>query len=101
MFDADFLPEPDFLQRVVPRLADARVGWVQTRWGRVNRDYSASTQAQALGVDGHFIVEQMSRCRAGLFLNFVGTAGVWKRACITDAGGWTADTLTEDLDVSY
>jgi hypothetical protein len=101
IFDADFLPPPDFLQRVVPYFADPTVGCVQTRWGHLNRDYSLFTQAQALGVDGHFVVEQTARSRAGLFINFNGTAGVWRRACIEDAGGWQGDTLTEDLDLSY
>jgi hypothetical protein len=101
IFDADFLPEPDFLRRVVPHFADPAVGCVQTRWGHLNRDYSLLTQAQALGADGHFVVEQTGRSRAGLFINFNGTAGVWRRECIEDAGGWTADTLTEDLDLSY
>jgi cellulose synthase/poly-beta-1,6-N-acetylglucosamine synthase-like glycosyltransferase len=101
IFDADFLPPPDFLQRIVPYFADPTVGCVQTRWGHLNRGYSLFTQAQALGVDGHFVVEQTARSRAGLFINFNGTAGVWRRACIEDAGGWQGDTLTEDLDLSY
>ncbi|NIO72790.1 MAG: glycosyltransferase, partial [Anaerolineae bacterium] len=101
IFDADFLPPPDFLQRVVPHFADPIVGCVQTRWGHLNRDYSLFTQAQALGVDGHFVVEQTARSRAGLFINFNGTAGIWRRTCIGDAGGWQGDTLTEDLDLSY
>ncbi len=101
VFDADFVPQPDYLREIVPHFADPNVGCVQTRWGYLNRDYSLLTQAQALGVDGHFVVEQTARSRAGLFINFNGTAGVWRRACIEDAGGWTADTLTEDLDLSY
>jgi len=101
LFDADFVPAPDFLRQVVPRLADPQVGCVQTRWGHVNRDYSPITQVQALMLDGHFVVEQTARSRAGLFGSFNGTAGVWRRACIEDAGGWTNDTLTEDLDLSY
>ena len=101
VFDADFMPESDFLLRVVPHFGDPAVGCVQTRWGHVNRDYSAFTQTQALGVDGHFIVQQAARSQAGLFLNFNGTAGTWRRACIEDAGGWQGDTLTEDLDLSY
>ncbi|MGD8965991.1 MAG: glycosyltransferase [Anaerolineae bacterium] len=101
VFDADFVPPPDFLQRVVPHFADPGVGCIQTRWGHLNRDYSSLTRAQALGIDGHFVVEQTARSRAGLFLNFSGTAGVWRRACIEDAGGWQGDTLTEDLDLSY
>jgi hypothetical protein len=101
IFDADFMPEPDFLRRVVPHLTDPSVGCVQTRWGHVNRDYSLLTRAQALGIDGHFVVQQTARSRAGLFLNFNGTAGIWRRACIEDADGWRADTLTEDLELSY
>jgi len=101
IFDADFLPPPDFLQRVVPHFADPIVGCVQTRWGHLNRGYSLFTRAQALGVDGHFVVEQTARSRAGLFINFNGTAGIWRRTCIGDAGGWQGDTLTEDLDLSY
>ena len=101
IFDADFLPEPDFLRRLVPHFAEPDVGCIQARWGHVNRDYSIFTQTQALGVDGHFVVQQTARSRAGLFLNFNGTAGIWRRACIEDAGGWQGDTLTEDLDLSY
>jgi len=101
IFDADFLPPPEFLRRVVPHLADPTIGCVQTRWGHINRDYSLFTRIQALGVDGHFVVEQTARNRAGLFINFNGTAGVWRRTCIEDAGGWQHDTLTEDLDLSY
>jgi cellulose synthase/poly-beta-1,6-N-acetylglucosamine synthase-like glycosyltransferase len=101
IFDADFLPPHDFLRQVVPHFSDPAVGCVQTRWGHINRDYSLFTRVQALGVDGHFVIEQVARSRAGLFLNFNGTAGVWRRACIEDAGGWQGDTLTEDLDLSY
>jgi cellulose synthase/poly-beta-1,6-N-acetylglucosamine synthase-like glycosyltransferase len=89
------------LKQVVPQFNDPNVGCVQTRWGHLNRDYSLFTETQALGVDGHFVVEQTARSRAGLFINFNGTAGVWRRACIDDAGGWQGDTLTEDLDLSY
>lgn len=89
------------LRRVVPHFADPTIGCVQTRWGHLNRDYSLFTQAQALGVDGHFVIEQTARSRAGLFINLTGTAGVWRRACIEDAGGWQGDTLTEELDLSY
>jgi cellulose synthase/poly-beta-1,6-N-acetylglucosamine synthase-like glycosyltransferase len=101
IFDADFVPPPDFLQRVLPEFADPRVGCVQTRWGHLNRDYSLLTQVQALGLDGHFVVEQTARSRSGLFLNFNGSAGIWRRRCIEEAGGWAGDTLTEDLDLSY
>jgi cellulose synthase/poly-beta-1,6-N-acetylglucosamine synthase-like glycosyltransferase len=101
VFDADFVPPSSFLRQVVPHLADPQVGCVQTRWGHVNRDYSPITQVQALMLDGHFVVEQSARSRAGLFASFNGTAGVWRKTCIEDAGGWTSDTLTEDLDLSY
>ncbi len=101
IFDADFVPPPDFLRRALPWFADSHVGCVQARWSHLNRDYSLLTQLQALGVDGHFVVEQTARARGGLFLNFNGTAGIWRWACIEDAGGWQADTLTEDLDLSY
>jgi cellulose synthase/poly-beta-1,6-N-acetylglucosamine synthase-like glycosyltransferase len=101
IFDADFLPPRDFLRRVVPFFAAGDVGCVQARWDHLNRDYSALTRAQALGVDTHFVVEQKARSQAGLFLNFNGSAGIWRRSCIEDAGGWQTDTLTEDLDLSY
>ena len=101
IFDADFVPPSNFLTRVVPHFDGPRIGCVQTRWGHLNRDFSAFTQTQALGVDGHFVIEQTTRSWNGLFLNFNGTAGVWRRTCIEDAGGWQADTLTEDLDLSY
>jgi hypothetical protein len=101
VFDADFLPPPDFLQRVVPHFADHALGCVQTRWGHLNRDYSLFTRCQAVGIDGHFIVEKTARSRAGMFVSFNGSGGVWRRVCIEDAGGWHWDTLTEDLDLSY
>jgi hypothetical protein len=101
IFDADFAPPPDFLRRALPWFADPRVGCVQARWGHLNRDYSTFTRLQALGTDGHFIVEQTARARSGLFLNFNGTAGIWRKAVIEDAGGWQGDTLTEDMDLSY
>jgi len=101
MFDADFVPPEDFLERTIPGFADPHVGVVQTRWGHLNREYSPLTGAQAIGIDGHFGVEQGARCWGGLFLNFNGTAGVWRTQAIADAGGWTHDTLTEDLDLSY
>jgi len=101
IFDADFVPPPDFLRRTLPHFAHPGVAVVQTRWGHLNRDFSLLTVAQALGIDGHFAVEQSARERGGLFLNFNGTAGVWRRTAIDDAGGWTHDTLTEDLDLSY
>jgi cellulose synthase/poly-beta-1,6-N-acetylglucosamine synthase-like glycosyltransferase len=101
IFDADFVAPPDFLQRILPLFADEQVGCVQTRWGHLNRHSSALTEAQALGIDGHFVVEQATRSRMGAFLNFNGTAGVWRRTCMAQAGGWQGDTLTEDLDLSY
>ncbi|MEO6462512.1 MAG: glycosyltransferase family 2 protein, partial [Candidatus Eisenbacteria bacterium] len=101
VFDADFVPPPDFLRRVVGEFADPGVGMVQARWGHLNRDWSALTQAQAIFLDGHFSIEQAARAGHGRFFNFNGTAGVWRRAAIEDAGGWTHDTLTEDLDLSY
>ncbi len=102
IFDADFVPQPDFLKKTIPHfLAQPELGLAQTRWGHLNHDYSALTRAQAIALDGHFIVEQVARSRNGLFFNFNGTAGVWRRACIDDAGGWHGDTLSEDLDLSY
>lgn len=101
VFDADFVPPPDFLRRTVPHFADPRVGMVQARWGHLNRDRSALTRAQSVLLDAHFLLEHRTRCGGGLFFNFNGTAGVWRRACIVDAGGWSHDTLTEDLDLSY
>jgi cellulose synthase/poly-beta-1,6-N-acetylglucosamine synthase-like glycosyltransferase len=102
VFDADFVPPPDFLRQTVPfLLADERCGFVQTRWGHRNRGFSLLTLLQSIGIDGHFVVEQTARAGNGLFCNFNGTAGVWRAAAIADAGGWRADTLTEDLDLSY
>ncbi len=102
IFDADFVPSPDFLRRTVPHLlADPRVGFIQTRWGHLNAEESPLTRAQALALDGHFVVEQAARQAAGWFIGFNGTAGIWRRSCIADAGGWRYDTLAEDLDLSY
>lgn len=102
IFDADFCPRPDFLLRTVPYLVtDPRMGMVQARWSHLNADYSFLTRAQALALDGHFVVEQTARSRAGLPMHFNGTAGVWRRKCIEDSGGWQSDTLCEDLDLSY
>ncbi|MFI5342265.1 MAG: glycosyltransferase [Candidatus Methylomirabilales bacterium] len=100
IFDADFVPPADFLQATLRHFAPD-VAVVQARWGHLNRRYSPLTLAQSLGIDGHFAVEQTARARGGLFLNFNGTAGVWRKTAIQDAGGWTQDTLTEDLDLSY
>ncbi|GJM30485.1 MAG: glucosyltransferase [Cyclobacteriaceae bacterium] len=101
IFDADFLPEPDFLKQTVPYFQNKEIGMVQTRWGHVNKDYSLLTRLQAFGLDAHFSIEQQGRSNAGSFINFNGTGGVWRRSCIEHAGGWSADTLTEDLDLSY
>jgi cellulose synthase/poly-beta-1,6-N-acetylglucosamine synthase-like glycosyltransferase len=101
IFDADFIPPKDFLKRTLPHFKNAEVGVVQTRWGHLNFAYSLLTRGQAIGLDGHFVVEQTARNRAGYFINFNGTAGMWRRACILDAGNWSDDTLTEDLDLSY
>ncbi len=101
IFDADSVPAPDFLRQTLPHFARPEVAVVQARWGHLNREFSLLTVAQSLGIDGHFAVEQSARCWGKLLLNFNGTAGVWRRAAIEDAGGWTHDTLTEDLDLSY
>lgn len=101
VFDADFIPDSDFIQRAMSEFSDNRIGMVQTRWGHLNRDYSLLTRVQAFALDAHFTVEQAGRNRGNHFINFNGTAGIWRRACIEDAGGWSADTLTEDLDLSY
>ena len=101
IFDADFVPRPDFAARLVHYFTDPRVGLVQARWGHLNRDHSALTRVQSLFLDGHFVIEQTARNRSGRFFNFNGTAGIWRRTCIEDAGGWQHDTLTEDLDLSY
>lgn len=101
IFDADFIPEPDFLKRTMPYFQDEKVGVVQTRWGHLNKDYSLLTELQAFGLNGHFAIEQGGRNSAGHFINFNGTGGIWRKTCIEDAGGWEHDTLTEDLDLSY
>jgi cellulose synthase/poly-beta-1,6-N-acetylglucosamine synthase-like glycosyltransferase len=101
IFDADFVPPPDFLRRTVGAFDDPRVGFAQARWGHLDEGYSWFTRLQALAIDFHFLVEQAVRSSDGYFTNFTGTAGVWRRAAIADAGGWSADTLTEDLDLSY
>ncbi len=101
VFDADFTPGRDFLRRMMPHFADPGVGMVQARWGHINRDASMLTAAQAVLLDSHFSIEHEARMRCGLFFNFNGTAGIWRRACIESAGGWSHDTLTEDLDLSY
>jgi len=101
IFDADFLPKKDWLQKTVPYFKDEKIGVVQTRWGHINRDYSLLTKIQAFALDFHFILEQVGRNFGNHFINFNGTAGVWRKTCIIDAGNWEGDTLTEDLDLSY
>ena len=101
IFDADFLPQKDWLKRTVPYFKDEEIGVVQTRWGHINRDYSILTQIQAFALDAHFTLEQVGRNSKGHFINFNGTAGIWRKECIYDAGNWEGDTLTEDLDLSY
>lgn len=101
VFDADFMPPIDILIETIPWFKDPTVGVVQTRWGHLNKDSNLLTRLQAFGLDAHFTVEQAGRNRLGHFINFNGTAGVWRKSCIIDAGGWEQDTLTEDLDLSY
>ncbi|MGA3293846.1 MAG: cellulose synthase family protein [Candidatus Acidiferrales bacterium] len=101
IFDADFIPPADFLRRTVPYFVDSQIAMIQTRWSYVNRDYSTLTEVEAILLDGHFAIEHSSRFRSGLFFNFNGTAGIWRRIAIEDAGGWQHDTLTEDTDLSY
>lgn len=102
VFDADFRPLPDFLRKTVAALlARPDAGMVQTRWSHLNQEYSYLTRAQSIALDGHFVVEQTARNRSGLLINFNGSGGVWRRACIDSAGGWQADTMTEDMDLSY
>ncbi|NLG72987.1 MAG: glycosyltransferase [Chloroflexi bacterium] len=102
IFDADFIPPADFLKRTIPHFyKDPGVGFVQARWGHVNRDYSVLTYLQSLSIDAHFMVEQFARSQNGYWFNFNGTAGIWRRQAMIDAGGWKAETLTEDLDLSY
>jgi len=101
IFDADFVPNADILERTVHHFLDPKVAVVQCRWEHINRDFSALTEAQALMLNGHFVMEHAGRNRSGRFFNFNGTAGLWRRAAIVDAGGWHHDTLTEDMDLSY
>jgi cellulose synthase/poly-beta-1,6-N-acetylglucosamine synthase-like glycosyltransferase len=101
VFDADFLPEPDVLEQTIHFFSDDKIGMVQVRWSHLNRDFSTLTELQALMLDGHFVIEHTARNRAGRFFNFNGTAGIWRRQAILDAGGWQHDTLTEDMDLSY
>jgi cellulose synthase/poly-beta-1,6-N-acetylglucosamine synthase-like glycosyltransferase len=101
IFDADFVPGPGFLRETLPYFSDPRVGLVQARWEHLNRDFSLLTRIQSIFLDGHFVVEHTARHRSGRFFNFNGTAGIWRRRCLEEAGGWQSDTLTEDLDASY
>ena len=101
VFDADFVPAPDFARALMDHFTDPSVGMVQARWGHLNRESSLLTRAQSILLDGHFVIEHAARNRSGRFFNFNGTAGIWRRSCIDDAGGWQHDTLTEDLDLSY
>ncbi|MHB8338673.1 MAG: cellulose synthase family protein [Ignavibacteriaceae bacterium] len=101
IFDADFIPQKEFLKKTLSFFNESKIGMVQTRWEHINGDYSILTRAQALALDGHFVIEQTVRNKAGFFINFNGTGGVWRKSCIVDAGNWAADTLTEDLDLSY
>jgi cellulose synthase/poly-beta-1,6-N-acetylglucosamine synthase-like glycosyltransferase len=101
IFDADFLPQKDWLLQTVPHFGSEEIGVVQTRWGHINRDYSILTRIQAFALDAHFTLEQVGRNAQGHFINFNGTAGIWRKECILDAGNWEGDTLTEDLDLSY
>ncbi|RZS96268.1 cellulose synthase family protein [Cecembia calidifontis] len=101
IFDADFVPDADFLLKTLPHFKDSRVGMVQSRWTHLNENYSLLTRLQAFALDAHFMVEQIGRNSQGAFINFNGTAGIWRKSCILDAGNWEEDTLTEDLDLSY
>jgi len=101
VFDSDFMPKPDWLLKTIPHFKDQSIGVVQTRWGHINRNYSLLTKIQAFALDFHFILEQVGRNFGKHFINFNGTAGVWRKSCIEDAGNWKGDTLTEDLDLSY
>src|SRR5947209_9507601 len=101
ILDADFVPQRDLLRRTIDFFTDPKVGMIQTRWGHLNRGYSLLTRMQAIFLDGHLLLEQTARSRSGRFFNFNGTAGLWRRSCIEEAGGWQHDTLCEDLDLSY
>jgi cellulose synthase/poly-beta-1,6-N-acetylglucosamine synthase-like glycosyltransferase len=101
IFDADFVPPSDFLMKCIHHFTDPKVGMVQTRWTHINRNYSLLTQVEAILLDGHFVLEHSARSRSGVFFNFNGTAGMWRRCAIDEAGGWEHDTLTEDTDLSY
>ena len=101
ILDADFVPQPELLKATVHFFTDPKIGMIQTRWGHLNRGYSLLTRVQAMFLDGHLLLEQVARSRSGRFFNFNGTAGLWRKSCILQSGGWQHDTLTEDLDLSY
>jgi len=101
ILDADFVPSPGILKSTVHYFTDPKIGMIQTRWGHLNRTHSMLTRVQAMFLDGHLLLEQTARSRSGRFFNFNGTAGLWRKSCIEEAGGWQHDTLTEDLDLSY
>ncbi|HEY1402118.1 MAG TPA: cellulose synthase family protein [Terriglobales bacterium] len=101
IFDADFVPPPDFLLKCIHHFTNPKIGMVQTRWTHINRNYSLLTEVEAILLDGHFVLEHSGRARSGVFFNFNGTAGMWRRVAIDEAGGWQHDTLTEDTDLSY
>lgn len=101
IFDADFVPNPSILREIVPYFGDESVGMIQVRWDHLNPEYSLLSRVQSISLDGHFVIEHEARAKNGLFFNFNGTAGVWRKRCIEEAGGWEHDTLTEDLDLSY
>ena len=101
IFDADFVPKPEFLRKTLRHFIGSHIGMVQTRWEHLNNEFSLLTRAQGIALDGHFVIEQQVRNKSGFFINFNGTAGIWRRSCIVDAGNWQDDTLTEDLDLSY
>ena len=101
ILDADFVPKPEVLMEMVHHFTDDKVGLIQTRWGHLNRSFNLLTRVQAMFLDGHLELEQTARNRSGRFFTFNGTAGIWRKSCIEDAGGWEHDTLTEDMDLSY
>ena len=101
ILDADFVPQPQLLKSTVHFFTNPKIGMIQTRWGHINRGYSLLTRVQAMFLDGHLLLEQVARSRSGRFFNFNGTAGLWRKSCILESGGWQHDTLTEDLDLSY
>ena len=101
ILDADFVPNPDVLQKTIHYFTDDKIGLIQTRWGHLNRNYNLLTRVQAMFLDGHLELEQTARNRSGRFFTFNGTGGIWRKECISDAGGWEHDTLTEDMDLSY